>query len=263
MQVADISAGRVEYRWIGARNPAAQPVLVFLHEGLGSVAQWRDFPDQVAADCGLPALVYSRIGYGGSSPCALPRPITYMHDEALSLLPELLQVLGIAQPILVGHSDGASIALIHAGAAPHPGLLGIAVMAPHSYAEPISVQSIRAAHDAYAGGDLRQRLAKYHGANVDCAFRGWCDSWLNPDFAHWNIEAEVARIRHPVLAIQGEGDEYGTLAQIDTIKALAKCRVETLILPNCGHSPHKDQPGAVREALAGYVRSLQGGAASR
>ncbi len=260
--------GRIEYRWIGARD-GRQPVLVFLHEGLGSVGQWRDFPDAVAADCGLPALVYSRIGYGASSPCALPRPITYMHDEALHQLPDLLRVLGIERPILVGHSDGASIALIHAGAAPrgaapHPGLLGIAVMAPHSYGEAVAFGSIQAAHQAYESGDLRARLAKYHGDNVDCAFRGWCDSWLNPAFRAWNIEAEVARIKHPVLAIQGEGDEYGTLAQLDTIKALAKGRVETLILPDCGHSPHKDQPAAVRVALAEYVRSLlQGGASSR
>lgn len=255
MQLAAIPAGRIEYRWIGASG-SDLPVLIFLHEGLGSVAQWRDFPDGVAAACGLPALVYSRIGYGGSSACALPRPITYMHDEALTVLPQLIAALGIKQHILVGHSDGASISLIHAGSGVRPGLLGMAVLAPHSYGEPISMTAIAAAKVAYDSGDLRERLAKYHGANVDCAFRGWCDSWLNPDFARWNIEEYVAHITLPLLVIQGEGDEYGTLAQVETIKALAKGRVETLVLQDCGHSPQKDQPEAVRAALTAFVTSL-------
>ncbi len=258
MQFAQIPGGRIEYRWIGPQD-MDMPVLVFLHEGLGCVAMWRDFPDSVAAATGLPVLVYSRIGYGASSPCALPRPITYMHDDALIHLPHLLAALGIRCHILIGHSDGASIALIHAGSNPPPDLLGIAVMAPHSYGEAVSFGSIQAAHAAYATGDLRARLAKYHGDNVDCAFRGWCDSWLNPDFGHWNIEAEVARITLPVLAIQGEGDEYGTLRQIETIKTLAKGRVETLVLPQCGHSPHKDQPEAVCQAIAGFTAALRRG----
>jgi len=257
-EYAEIPGGRIEYRWVGPRQ-GDLPVLVFLHEGLGCVAMWRDFPDTVAAATGLPTLVYSRIGYGASSACALPRPITYMHDDALIHLPHLLTALGVERYILVGHSDGASIALIHAGSNSPAGLLGLAVMAPHSYGEAVSFGSIQAAHQAYEQGDLRARLAKYHGDNVDCAFRGWCDSWLNPDFARWNIEAEVARITLPLLAIQGEGDEYGTLRQIDTIKALAKGRVETLVLPDCGHSPHKDQPDAVRAALVDFTAALRRG----
>jgi pimeloyl-ACP methyl ester carboxylesterase len=250
----ELSRGRVEYRWIGPRG-SGLPVLVFLHEGLGCVALWKDFPDRVAEATGLPALVYSRIGYGGSSPCALPRPLTYMHEEGEQGLPELLAALGIRRHILVGHSDGASISLIYAGAAQHQDLLGIAVMAPHSFCEEVSVASIRAANDAFTHGDLRVRLAKYHGANVDCAFHGWCDGWLDPDFMRWNIEGYVDRIKVPVLVIQGEDDEYGTAAQVESI-ARRVAGAETLMLPACGHSPQRDQPEATLDAIAGFIRKL-------
>lgn len=260
LQSVQIPAGRIEYRWIGQKHSAlrdvAMPVLVFLHEGLGSVGLWKDFPDRVAAATGLPALVYSRLGYGGSDPCTLPRPITYMHTEGEANLPDLLQALGIGRHILVGHSDGASIALIYAGAQPRENLLGLAVLAPHVFCEEVSVASIRAAGRAYAEGDLRGRLEKYHGANVDVAFRGWCDSWLNPDFLRWNIEAYVDAITVPVLAIQGQDDEYGTGAQIDSIAARARGGAETLLLPGCGHSPQRDQPEAVLQALARFIRKL-------
>ncbi|MEK9967912.1 MAG: alpha/beta hydrolase, partial [Ferrovibrio sp.] len=169
MQFVDTPAGRIEYRWAGAGlRDAALPVLVFLHEGLGCVALWKDFPDQLAQATGLPALVYSRIGYGGSSPCALPRPLTYMHEEGEAGLPVLLSVLGIQSHILIGHSDGASISLIYAGSGARDGLRGVVVMAPHTFCEEVSVTSIRAAGNAYVDGDLRARLAKYHGNNVDC-----------------------------------------------------------------------------------------------
>ncbi|WP_374298788.1 alpha/beta fold hydrolase [Ferrovibrio sp.] len=253
-KAVELSRGRVEYRWIGPRG-SGLPVLVFLHEGLGCVALWKDFPDRVAEATGLPALVYSRIGYGGSSPCALPRPLTYMHEEGEQGLPELLAALGIRRHILVGHSDGASISLIYAGAAQHQDLLGIAVMAPHSFCEEVSVASIRAANDAFTHGDLRVRLAKYHGANVDCAFHGWCDGWLDPDFMRWNIEGYVDRIKVPVLVIQGEDDEYGTAAQVESI-ARRVARAETLMLPACGHSPQRDQPEATLDAIAGFIRKL-------
>lgn len=255
-----LPAGQVEYRWVGQKQSplrdAALPALIFLHEGLGCAALWRDFPDRVAQATGLPALVYSRLGYGGSDPCKLPRPITYMHEEAQSELPALIAALGIGRHILVGHSDGASIALIYAGASQREGLMGLAAMAPHSFAEEVSIASIRAADQAYAEGGLRERLAKYHGANVDCAFRGWCDSWRNPDFRRWNIENYVERIGVPVLVIQGEADEYGTIAQVDSIVARAKGGVETLLLPDCGHSPHRDQPEATLKALTGFIRRL-------
>lgn len=257
LQHIETPAGRIEYRWAGgsALRDTSLPVLVFLHEGLGCVALWKDFPDQVAQATGLPALVYSRIGYGGSSPCALPRPITYMHEEGEVGLPDLLTALGIQSHILIGHSDGASIALIYAGAKQREGLLGVAVLAPHVFCEEVSVRSIRAADTAYAEGELKARLAKYHGENVDGAFRGWCDSWLNPDFRHWNIEAHVDRITVPVLAIQGEDDEYGTVAQVQSIKQRAGADV--LLIPGCGHSPQRDQPAATLTALAGFIGRLR------
>jgi len=258
LQYVDTPSGRVEYRWAGnsALRDAALPVLVFLHEGLGCVALWKDFPDQVAQATGLPALVYSRIGYGQSSPVTLPRPLTYMHEEGESVLPQLLQALGVQKHILVGHSDGASIAAINAACGERPGLLGVVAMAPHVFCEEVSVTSIRAAGKAYAEADLKARLEKYHGANVDCAFRGWCDAWLDPAFLHWNIEGYVDRIAVPVLVIQGEGDEYGTAAQVDTIARRAPAGVETLLLPECGHSPHRDQPAATLKSIAGFAAGL-------
>lgn len=257
MQTVEVSDGRIEYRWAGSGlRDAALPVLVFLHEGLGCVALWKDFPDTVAAATGLPALVYSRIGYGGSSPCDLPRPITYMHHEGEAVLPELLAVLGVQRHVLVGHSDGASISLINAGSGERPDLLGVVAMAPHVFCEDVSVSSIHAAGKAYAEGDLKPRLAKYHGDNVDVAFRGWCDSWLNPDFLRWNIEGYVDRIKVPVLVIQGEDDEYGTAAQVDSIAR--RCGAKTLMLPACGHSPQRDQPHASLRAISEFSRELLG-----
>lgn len=255
---ADLPGGRVEYRWAGPRlRDAALPVIVMLHEGLGCIALWKDFPDRVAAATGLPVLVYSRVGYGGSAPCALPRPLTYMHEEGERELPALLAALGIGRHILLGHSDGASISLIYAGAAARDGLLGLAVLAPHSFCEAVSVSSIAAADRAYAAGDLRGRLEKYHGGNTDCAFRGWCDAWLDPGFMRWNIEGYVDRITAPVLVIQGEGDEYGTAAQVDSIARRVKGPVETLLLPGCGHSPHRDQPEAALHAVTAFAEKVQ------
>lgn len=250
----------MEYRWVGHRgtalHDAALPVLVFLHEGLGSVALWKDFPDRVAQATGLPALVYSRIGYGGSDPCVLPRPLTYMHEEGEAVLPQLLQALGVQTHILVGHSDGASISLINAGSGERPGLLGVVAMAPHVFCEEISVTSIRAAGKAYAEGDLKPRLEKYHGANVDCAFRGWCDAWLDPAFMRWNIEGYVDRIAVPVLVIQGEDDEYGTGAQVDSI--VRRAGAESVLLPGCGHSPQRDQPEATLRAITAFSQTIFG-----
>lgn len=261
LQHVTLPGGRVEYRWIGQKQSSLRdtdrPVLVFLHEGLGCVALWKDFPDQVAQATGLPALVYSRVGYGGSDPCTLPRPIAYMHDEGKIELPALLAALGITRHILIGHSDGASISLIYAGSAAREGLLGLAVLAPHSFCEDISVKSIAAAHRAYTESDLRSRLAKYHGDNVEYAFRGWCEAWLNPEFRDWNIEEYVRRITASVLVIQGEDDEYGTAAQVESIaRQAARGRVETRLLPRCGHSPHRDQPEITRDALNSFVRKL-------
>jgi pimeloyl-ACP methyl ester carboxylesterase len=246
----NIPQGRLEIRRIAAARDHA-PTLVFLHEGLGCVGMWRDFPDRVAAATGWAALIYSRFGYGASDPVALPRPLSYMHDEALEVLPALLHAAGVGPHVLIGHSDGGSIALIHAGSAATPGLKGVVTLAAHVFVEDISVSSIAAARQQWESGDLRARLARWHGANVDGAFLGWNRAWLDPGFRGWNIEQFLPGIGVPVLVMQGEDDEYGTLAQVESIRR--HCGAETLVLRNCGHSPHRDQPEAALQAIAGFV----------
>jgi pimeloyl-ACP methyl ester carboxylesterase len=250
-----VTAGgrELEYRWAGS-GPAAAPCLVFLHEGLGSVSLWRDFPDRLASATGLRALVFSRSGYGRSEPATLPRPVRYMHEEALTVLPELLAQLEIGRHLLVGHSDGASIALIHAGGTAAQNLAGLALLAPHVFNEELCVASIRAARSAYETGDLRDRLKRHH-ADVDNAFWGWNRIWLDPEFRHWNIEEYLAAIRAPVLAIQGHDDEYGTVAQIEAIEAQVP-GARTLLLENCRHSPHRDQPERTLAALVDFIREV-------
>lgn len=260
MSVADnphfltINNQKLEFVWHGPA-PDEFPTLVFLHEGLGCVAMWRDFPARLAAATGCGALVYSRAGYGASSACSLPRPVSYMHDEALDVLPLVLQQLGIQRTILVGHSDGGSIALIYAGsqhAQRPPELLGVITEAAHVLCEAISVQSIHAIRQLYDEEDLRQRLAKYHGDNVDCAFFGWNDAWQHPDFWHWNLEAYLLNIQAPLLVIQGEDDEYGTLAQVETI--VRHTNAQQLLLPECGHTPHRAQEEATLAAMTQFVQ---------
>lgn len=231
----------------------ARPALVFLHEGLGSVRMWRDFPDRVCAATGLPGLVYSRRGYGSSSPCTGPRTVRFMHDEAIEVLPALLEELGISRPILIGHSDGASIALIHAATFPHADL-GIAVLAPHLFVEEICTTEIAAIDARYENSRLREQLARYHD-DVDGAFRHWTDIWLSQPFSEWTIEAEVEKIRCPVLAIQGEDDQYGTMRQIERIGELQPS-ARLVRLSDCRHSPHLDQPEAVIEAITDFCRAL-------
>jgi pimeloyl-ACP methyl ester carboxylesterase len=218
----------LESRWMGPPRDGG-PELVLLHEGLGSITQWREFPAQL----GRPALVYARQGYGASTPVHVPRPLTYMHDEA-ALLPAILEAEHVTQPILVGHSDGASIAIIAAGS----GLAtcGLVLIAPHVFVEDISVESIARARDAYP--ELRERLARHH-ADVDGAFWGWNRAWLDPGFRAWNIESFLPAIRVPVLVVQGDADEYGTLAQVDAIQR-AIPQVDRLIVPGAGHSPFRD-----------------------
>jgi pimeloyl-ACP methyl ester carboxylesterase len=237
---------------------AGVPVLVFLHEGLGSAQQWRDFPGRIAETCGLDALAYSRAGYGASAPVELPRPLGYMQEEAKHSLPRLLDALSIDSAILIGHSDGGSIALIHAAldaGAEHRRIRGVILEAPHVFVEDVSIASIAKAREAYETGDLREKLAKYHGANVDGAFRGWNDAWLDPGFRSWNIEEYLPSIEAPVLVIQGEEDPYGTRAQVDAIARQVGGRVETVMLAKCGHAPHRDRPDATAEAMVAFVRS--------
>ena len=243
----------LEVQWVGDDDPAL-PVMVFLHEGLGSVAMWKDFPQQFCERNGLRGLVYSRYGYGNST----PRPAgerwqpDFMHRQALEVLPALLAALDVERPWLFGHSDGGSIALLHAARFAEK-LRGVIVLAPHIVVEDVSVASIREAREAYLSGGLRERLARYH-ADVDSAFWGWNDIWLDPAFRDWNIEAALADIRCPVLAIQGDDDEYGTLEQIYGIARKAS-QTRTLVLPRCGHSPHRDQPDALHREAGDFIRS--------
>lgn len=230
-----------------------EPALVFLHEGLGSIRQWRDFPERVARATGQRALVYDRYGYGQSDVLAEERVGTdFMHWEALVVLPELLAKLGIRNPVLIGHSDGASIALIHAGSFP---VRGLAVLAPHVFTEPFNLNSIEKITAAFPASGLREGLARYHRDPVK-TFHLWSDAWLDPRFRDWNIEEFLPRIRCPVLAIQGEGDQYGTMAQLDAIARQVAGPCELLKLEDCGHSPHRDQPERVLAAIADFVRRV-------
>jgi pimeloyl-ACP methyl ester carboxylesterase len=242
---------RLEY----ARLPGAgrEPAIVMLHEGLGSVSMWRDFPRQVADASGHEVLVYSRQGYGRSAPLTAPRPVRFMHDEALVVLPELLDTLEVRRPILLGHSDGGSIAIIHAGGSGRD-VAGLVLLAPHVMVEDISVASIAAARMAYEQGDLRARLSRHH-ADVDGAFRGWNDVWLRPEFRRWNIEEYLRRIKCPVLAIQGAQDEYGTMQQVDRV-AEAVPGAEVLKLAKCGHAPQRDLAPEVIQAVRGFVQRV-------
>jgi pimeloyl-ACP methyl ester carboxylesterase len=252
MGFATILGRRIEVERIAGR--AGAPTLVLLHEGLGSVAMWRDFPAKLAAVTQCPAVVYSRYGYGGSEPLAGPHAADYMHREALDALPALRAALGLEDVILVGHSDGASIALIHAGARRWP-VRALVLEAPHVFCEDISVSSIRAAKTAYEEGELRQRLARYHDS-VDSAFHGWNDAWLLPEFRQWNIEDYLPGISCPLLAIQGADDAYGTLAQLDAIERQVAGPFERLVLPQCGHSPHREQEEATLAAMAEFIARL-------
>ena len=252
MPFVDVGGARLEVERIDVGRASAAPV-VMLHEGLGSVAMWKDFPHRVAHSANRNVLVYSRAGYGRSSPAKRPYGVRYMHDEALVVLPRLLDACAIERPILLGHSDGGSIALIHAAAAGRP-VAGLVLMAPHVIVEDVSIESIAAAKVAWRTTDLRAKLARYHD-DVDGAFTGWNDIWLHPDFRDWNIEDLVRDVRCPILAIQGEDDEYGTFDQIERIERLAP-DVERVRLADCRHSPHRDQPEVVLEALVRFVDRL-------
>src|SRR5262249_30934583 len=233
MAFATVDGQRLEIERIGVTRARA-PTLVFLHEGLGSVALWRDFPAKLAARTGAPTLVCARRGYGKSERLAASRRPDYMHHEALVVLPALLRKLGIADPVLIGHSDGASIALIHAGSGRWP-VRALVLEAPHVFVEDVAVASIEQAETPYRTTDLGERLARYHD-DADHAFWGWNDIWLDPGFRSWNIEAYLPGVRCPVLAIQGADDEYGTLAQLDAIERAVSGPFERLVLPSCKHS---------------------------
>jgi pimeloyl-ACP methyl ester carboxylesterase len=256
VEFLQLGGHRLEYSLLRPDvEKSAVPTLVFLHEGLGSVALWKRFPAEVVAATGCRALVYSRYGYGKSDRLTAPRKVDYMHREALDVLPEILDQFRIDSPVLIGHSDGASIALIHAGAGRRP-VRGVVAMAPHVFVEDITVQSIAEAKTTFQNTDLGERLGRYHD-DVDSTFRGWNDIWLHPDFRHWNIEGYLPDIRCPLLLIQGEDDQYGTGAQVEAIARLVSGPVQTLLLPDCAHSPHQSvQKGATVAAIATFVRGL-------
>ncbi len=243
---------RLEIAWHGP-SPEEAPTLVFLHEGLGCVAMWHGFPRKLAAATGCGALLYSRLGYGRSEPCSLPRPVRFMHHEGIHVLPELLRAAGIRECILIGHSDGGSIAIIYAGGTPATPLRGLITEAAHVYCEEITVRSIQSAGENYNKKGLRLKLAKYHGDNVDCAFWGWNRAWLHPDFRNWNLEEYLPRIKVPMLAIQGKDDEYATPSQLKTIARHAGTGAQTFLLPDCGHCPHQEQYMATFQAMTNFI----------
>lgn len=249
----DIGGRAIEYRMIPG-PVSGRPPLVFLHEGLGCTALWRDFPDKVARELGASALVYSRFGYGQSAGLTAQRTSRYLHEEALDVLPELLDKLQISRPLLIGHSDGASISIIYA-ASSQRAVAGIVLMAPHIMVEQIAIEGIARTAETYEKGPLRNRLSRYH-THVDDAFRGWADTWRDPAFRDWSLEPEARALSIPTLLIQGVDDEYGTLAQIDRIAEFAQGPVVRLALDNCGHSPHRDQEAAVLAAISNFAARL-------
>jgi pimeloyl-ACP methyl ester carboxylesterase len=253
MPFANVGHGRIEYERIDNGDPAS-PTFVMLHEGLGSVSMWKDFPLQLARATRSNVVVYSRHGYGKSAALHAPRSVRYMHDEALIVLPQFLDALGIRNPILFGHSDGASIALIHAGGSDRK-VGGIVVLAPHVFVEDLSVASIAAAKVAYETTSFRERLKRHHD-DVDSVFWSWNDIWLDVAFRAWNIEEYLPHIGCGILAIQGHSDEYGSMEQVERIARVAR-DVAVLKLANCRHSPHRDQPDAVLATVSEWTDNLR------
>jgi pimeloyl-ACP methyl ester carboxylesterase len=247
----DIGGRRLEYRFIGPQ-PDKAPTLVLLHEGLGCVGLWNDFPEKLSTATGAGVLVFSRAGYGQSSPVKLPRPLSYMHDEAQETLPRLLDAIGFQRGLLIGHSDGASIAAIYAGSHQDHRVGGLVLIAPHFFTEDSGIAAIVEAKEAFESGDLRVRLSRWH-SDVDNAFRGWSGAWLDPEFRKWDITEYLAYIRVPVLIVQGEDDQYGTVKQIEVAQEECYCPVEVALLPGARHSPQRDAPEATLEAISEFV----------
>lgn len=239
------------------RTDGNKPVLVLLHEGLGCLEMWRDFPERLHAETGHPVFVYSRHGYGRSTRKPAPWPLTYMHEEGLTVLPEVLATAGLDRVILVGHSDGASIALVYAGGVDGHRAQSLILMAPHVFNEPVCVASIEQAKVAYEQTSLRERLERYHGDNVDDAFWGWNRAWLDPGFLDWNIEAYLPAVSVPTLLLQGEQDQYGTGKQLEAIQRQLDATVATELIPDCRHSPYIDQPDRVLALIGEYLTGLE------
>lgn len=247
-----IDGRSLDYRVAGGGS--TEPDLVFLHEGLGSAELWRSLPDDVAARTGSRALVYSRYGHGWSDSLDAPRSPDFMHREGLVVLPELLSRLSVNRPVLVGHSDGASISIVHAGSGHQ--VAGLVLLAPHVFVEEISITGLDAAWRRFETTDLVTRMAKYH-SDPERTFRGWGEIWRAPEFREWNIEEYLPSIRCPVLLIQGKQDEYGTDAQLDSIAGHIAGAVEVLLMDDCGHSPHLDRPDEVLDAIVSFIEGLR------
>jgi len=250
-----IDGKRLEYYALGPA-PAEAPTIVMLHEGLGCAALWRDFPKKVAEATGMGVFVYSRLGYGQSDAAELPKPLDFMTYEAVNVLPQVLDAIGFQRGILFGHSDGATIAAIHAGSVEDFRVRGLIVMAPHFFTEPGGLASIAEAKVAFDSGDLKQKMARYH-RDPEVAFRGWNDVWLHPDFVKWNVAEVIDYFRIPTLAIQGREDQYGTLAQVEVIEERAYSPVDLVVIDDCKHAPHLEQPEAVLREVAEFAARLE------
>ncbi len=253
MMRIEVHGQSLEAQWFG--SAATGPTIVMLHEGLGSLSMWRDFPQKVADASGLRVFAYSRAGYGNSPPVPLPRPIDYLHREAIDVLPEVLNVIGFERGILLGHSDGASIAAIYAGSFQDHRVRGLALIEPHFFVEEMNVAAIRKTAAEYRSSSLREKLARHH-SDVDNAFEGWRSAWLNPEFAAMNLHSELAHIRVPVLIVKGEHDPYSTLEQLHFAQKEIYSPVEGIVISNAGHSPHRDQPEQVLTVITSFINRL-------
>ena len=253
----EIDGAHLEFATFGA-PPSEAPTLVMLHEGLGSVSHWKNIPERLASETGFGVFVYSRAGYGQSSPIELPRPMDYMTREAIDVLPMVLDVSGFQEGILFGHSDGATIAAIYAGTVKDLRVRGLVLIAPHFFVENMGIVTIAEAKSAYRTGDLKERLQRHH-KSVDNAFYGWNNAWLDPGFREWNVSEVIDRFRIPVLAIQGKDDRYGTLAQIEEIKNRACTQINVEILDNCGHAPYREQPEKFLKVVTDFACRMNSG----
>jgi len=245
----------LEYKFIETIQ-INSPTLVLLHEGLGSIALWKDFPEQLHKATGCSVLAYSRQGYGASAKAELPRTTKYMHHEGEVILPVVLDYFNITNSVLIGHSDGASIALIHAGSTQEQRIKALILLAPHVFVEDITIQSIQKAKDVFQNSNLPDKLAKYHKLNIEHVFWGWNDIWLHPEFKDWNIEEYLPQINIPLLIIQGRQDQYGTTLQVEKILRQTHGQASCSIFENCQHSPHADQKDLTIKAITQYMNNL-------
>jgi pimeloyl-ACP methyl ester carboxylesterase len=250
----DLDPLRLEYRMIGPR-PGAAPTVVMLHEGLGSVGLWGPFPDQIAAATGAGVFAYSRAGYGKSNSGKMPRTTSFLNEEACDVLPRVLDAIGFQRGLLLGHSDGASIAAIYAGSIQDHRVRGLVLIAPHFFTEEVGLTEIRRAHKSFMTGGLRPKLERWH-ADVDCAFHSWSGPWLDPAFQTWDITEVLGYIRVPILIVQGEDDQYGTLKQIEAAREECYCPVEAAILPGLRHVPYREAPDLTLKTVADFINRL-------